>query len=147
MKSEPNAFSITDLCNRPNQTEHWDGVRNYQVRNMMRDAMQVGDLAFFYHSNCADAGIVGIMRIVSPAYPDSSAFDFYSPQFDVKSDAANPRWLMVDVQHVRTLSRTITLKELKQHDALAGFTLLNSGNRLSVIPVSAAQWAYILALE
>ncbi len=137
MKSEPTTFSITDLLNKPDKVEHWDGVRNYQVRNMMRDVMQVGDLAFFYHSSCLDAGIVGIMEIVSSAYPDSSA----------KNDSDKPRWLMVDVKHLRTLSRTITLKELKQHSELADFALLKRGNRLSILPVTAEQWAFITALE
>jgi predicted RNA-binding protein with PUA-like domain len=147
MKTEPRTFSIDDLKRKPQQIEHWDGVRNYQVRNMMRDVMKIDDLAFFYHSNCPEVGIVGIVRIVKEAYPDSSAFDFRSPQFDVKSDPDNPRWLMVDVQHVRTLSRTITLQELKQHPELADFELLKRGNRLSIMPVSAAQWAFISALE
>jgi len=113
MKSEPDTFGIHDLFNKPNQTEHWDGVRNYQARNMMRDDMKLGDLVFFYHSNCDEPGIVGIMEIVREGYPDFFAFDPEDKHFDPKSDPANPRWIMVDVKYLKTLSRTITLKELK----------------------------------
>jgi predicted RNA-binding protein with PUA-like domain len=102
MKSEPDAFSITDLRFRPNQTEHWDGVRNYQARNMMRDDMKLGDLVFFYHSNCDTPGIVGIMKVVKEGYPDFSAFDPDDHHFDPKSDHTKPRWMMVDVQYVKT---------------------------------------------
>ena len=147
MKSEPNNFSIDDLAQRPQQTEPWNGVRNYQARNMMRDAMQSGDLIFFYHSNCAEAGIVGIMEVVKAGYPDDSALDFNSPYFDVKSDRTKPRWFMVDVKLVRPLARTITLKELKTKAELADFTLVKQGNRLSIMPVNQAQWDFILALE
>ena len=118
MKSEPNEFGIDDLFNKPEQTEHWDGVRNYQARNMMRDAMKLGDLVFFYHSNCEEPGIVGIMEIVREGYPDYLAFDPTDKHFDPKSSQDNPRWFMVDVKYVKKLSRTISLKELKQHPQL-----------------------------
>ncbi|MDD2800894.1 MAG: EVE domain-containing protein [Methylobacter sp.] len=147
MKSEPDTFGIHDLFNKPNQTEHWDGVRNYQARNMMRDDMKLGDLVFFYHSNCDEPGIVGIMEIVKEGYPDFFAFDPEDKHFDPKSDPANPRWMMVDVKYLKTLSRTITLKELKLKEELADLALLRRGNRLSIMPVSQTQWDFILSLE
>lgn len=147
MKSEPDTFSIADLANRPGQTEPWDGVRNYQARNMMRDAMKLGDHIFFYHSNCAEPGIVGIMEVVKEGYPDSSAFDPDDKHFDPKSDPANPRWMRVDVKYIRTLSRTITLQELKIKPELSDLALVRRGNRLSIMPVSEDQWQFILALE
>ena len=110
MKSEPDAFGINDLYKKPNQTEHWDGVRNYQARNMMRDAMKLGDQVFFYHSNCEQPGIVGIMEVVKEGYPDFTAFDPDDAHFDPKSDPDKPRWMMVDVRFVKTLSRTISLR-------------------------------------
>ncbi len=147
MKSEPDTFGINDLKDRPNQCEHWDGVRNYQVRNMMRDEMKTGDLAFFYHSNCAEPGIVGIMEICREGYPDHTAFDPENIHFDPKSDPAKPAWMMVDVKYVKTLGRTITLTELKQKPELADFALVKRGNRLSIMPVSKVQWDFILSLE
>ncbi len=147
MKSEPSEFGIDDLQNMPDQTEHWDGVRNYQARNMMRDQMKVGDLVFFYHSNCKEPGIVGIMEIVKEGYPDFTAFDPDDKHFDPKSAPENPRWFMVDVKFVRKLKRTITLKELKEKPELSDLALIRRGNRLSIMPVSAAQWEFILALE
>jgi predicted RNA-binding protein with PUA-like domain len=147
MKSEPDTFGINDLKNRPKQTEHWDGVRNYQTRNMMRDDMKRGDLAFFYHSNCDVPGIVGIMEVVKEGYPDHTAFDPDDKHFDPKNDPARPAWMMVDVKYVRTLSRTITLTELKQKPELSDFALVRRGNRLSIMPVTQQQWEFILALE
>jgi predicted RNA-binding protein with PUA-like domain len=147
MKSEPDVFGIADLERRPNKTEPWDGVRNYQVRNMMRDEMKKGDLAFFYHSNCKEPGIAGIMKIVREAYPDHTAFDSKEKYFDPKSDPQNPRWYMVDVQHVRTLKRVITLNELKSQRELSDLPLVRRGNRLSVMPISKAHWNLILSLE
>jgi predicted RNA-binding protein with PUA-like domain len=147
MKSEPDAFSIDDLAKKQGQSEHWDGVRNYQARNMMRDDMKRGDQVFFYHSNCEQPGIVGIMEVAREGYPDFSAFDPDNKHFDPKSDPANPRWMMVDVKYVKTLSRTITLKELKSKEELAELALVKRGNRLSIMPVSKAHWDFILALE
>lgn len=147
MKSEPSEFSIDDLEKRPDQTEHWDGVRNYQARNMMRDEMKVGDLTFFYHSNCATPGIVGIARIAREAYPDFTAFDVNNKHYDPASKPDDPRWFMVDVQFVRKFKRTITLSELKDRPELDGLALVRRGNRLSVMPVTEAQWAFILSLE
>lgn len=147
MKSEPDEFSIDDLKQCPKKTEPWDGVRNYQARNMMRDDMQKGDLAFFYHSNCDEPGIAGIMEIVSEAYPDPTAFDPEDKHFDAKSDADNPRWFLVDVRFKRKFKRTITLAELREHKALENMKLLQRGNRLSVMPVSRDEWEYIIGLE
>ena len=147
MKSEPDTFGIDDLYNKPGRTEHWDGVRNYQARNMMRDDMKLGDQVFFYHSNCAVPGIVGIMEVVREGYPDFSAFDPDDPHFDPKSDPSHPRWMMVDVRYVRTLSRVISLKELKAYPKLGDFALVRRGNRLSIMPVSSPQWDFIIGLE
>ena len=149
MKSEPDAFGIDDLAARPGQTEPWDGVRNYQARNMMRDEMRPGDQVFFYHSNCKEPGIVGIAEVAREAYPDHTAFDPNAKYHDPKSDPDNPRWFMVDVRYVRHLKRTITLTELKEHadGALAGLPLVRRGNRLSIMPVSPEQWEFILGLE
>ena len=147
MKSEPDAFGINDLYNKPNHTEHWDGVRNYQARNMMRDAMKLGDQVFFYHSNCEQPGIVGIMEVVKEGYPDFTAFDPDDAHFDPKSDPDKPRWMMVDVRFVKTLSRTISLRELKARPELVNMAVVRPGNRLSIMPVSANEWQFILGLE
>lgn len=147
MKSEPDVFGIEHLEKRPQQTEHWDGVRNYQARNFMRE-MRKGDSILFYHSSCNEPGIVGIARVVKEAYPDYTAFDPEGKYFDPKSDPDNPRWYMVDVQLVRRLKRTITLQELKQHaEAMPDFPLLKKGNRLSIMPVSDKVWEFVLGLE
>ncbi len=146
-KSEPTEFSIDDLAARPGQTEPWDGVRNYQARNLLRDAMRVGDLGFFYHSSCAEPGVVGVVRITSPARPDPTQFERGHHHADPASNPANPRWWLVDVAFERKLARVIPLAELKGHRGLAGMPLLRRGNRLSVMPVSDAEWALILGLE
>jgi predicted RNA-binding protein with PUA-like domain len=147
MKSEPASFSIDDLERRGRRGEPWDGVRNYQARNMLRDAMRIDDLAFFYHSGCDVPGIAGIMDIASTARPDPAAFDPEDEHHDPGSDPANPRWYLVDVRFRRRLRRLIPLEELRRHKALAGMQLLKRGNRLSVMPVSKAHWDYILKLE
>ena len=147
MKSEPNAFSIDDLQNMPNQTEHWDGVRNYQARNMMRDQMKIGDRVFFYHSNCKVPGIVGLMEVVREGYPDHTAFDPQSKYFDPKSDPNNPRWIMVDIKYIRHTNRVIPLSELKECETLENMQLVRKGNRLSIMPVTTEEWATILKLE
>jgi len=147
MKTEPDVFSIDDLNKRPDKTEHWDGVRNYQARNMMRDDMKVGDRVLFYHSNCKQPGIAGIARIVKPGYPDFTAYDPKYKYYDPKSNPQQPRWFMVDVKYERKLKRLISLEELKQVDALRDMLLLRRGNRLSIMPVTEAQWNTILALE
>ena len=145
MKSEPDAYSIDDL--ERDGREMWDGIRNYQARNMMRDEMRPGDQAFFYHSACEEPGIVGIVRVAGEAYPDPTAFDPEDKHYDPKSDPDNPRWFLVDVEFVRKLDRTISLGELRTHDALGDMILLRKGNRLSIMPVSETHWRYILDLE
>ena len=147
MKSEPDAFSIDDL--QRVGTEPWNGVRNYQARNFMRDGMQVGDGILFYHSNTKVPGIVGIARVASAAYPDETQFDPGSDYYDPKATRENPRWFLVDVGFERKLAQVIALDEIKQHaDVLGeGFPLTARGNRLSVFPVTAAQWKQLLALE
>lgn len=147
MKSEPEEFGIDDLEKRPQQIEPWDGVRNYQARNMLRDAMQVGDQVFFYHSNCVLPGIVGIMEIARAGYPDDKAFDPNDKHFDPKSKVEKPAWYRVDVKFVRKLARTISLTELKPLPELSDLALVRRGNRLSIMPVSPAQWDFILSLE
>ncbi len=133
----------------PQKTEPWDGVRNYQARNMMRDEMKKGDQVFFYHSNCDEPGIVGIMKIVKEGYPDHTAFDPEAKYYDPKSDPDNPRWFLVDVKYERHLKRNISLQELKGYadGPLADMALLRKGNRLSIMPVSEDQWEFILGLE
>jgi len=148
IKSEPDAFSIDDLKNAPGKKDHWDGIRNYQARNFMRDDMSIGDPVFFYHSNCKVPGIVGIAEVASGAYPDHTAFDSNEKYFDPGSDPKNPRWLMVDLRYKRKTKRLISLAEIKEHtDRLEGFALVRRGNRLSVMPVSEAHWNFILSLE
>ncbi|WAC61883.1 EVE domain-containing protein [Pseudoxanthomonas sp. SL93] len=146
MKSEPDAFSIDDL--KKVNVEPWNGVRNYQARNFMR-SMQVGDGVLFYHSNCTVPGIVGTATVASAAYPDDTQFNPKSDYYDPKSTREEPRWSLVDVKFDRKLTRTIALDEIKQHaDALGeGFALTQRGNRLSVLPVTAAQWKLLLSLE
>jgi predicted RNA-binding protein with PUA-like domain len=147
MKSEPDAFSIDDL--QRVGTEPWNGVRNYQARNFMRDGMRVGDGVLFYHSNTRIPGIVGTATVASPAYPDDTQFDRKSPYYDPKATREEPRWQLVDIAFERMLSRTISLDEIKQHADELGeeFALIRRGNRLSVFPVSAAQYRYLLSLE
>ena len=145
MKSEPDVYGIDDL--KRFKVDHWDGIRNYQARNFMRDGMKKGDRAFFYHSNCEEPGIVGIMEIAREAYPDHTQFDPQDKHFDPKSDPDNPRWLMVDVKFVRKLKRTITLQELKSYKTLADMKLVQKGSRLSIMPVTKRQWDFILKLE
>jgi len=145
MKSEPDTFSLDDL--ERVEREPWDGVRNYQARNFMRDGMRVGDKVFFYHSNCKVPGIVGIAKVASEAYPDPTQFDPKDSHFDPRSSRDNPRWVLVDVAFVRRLKRTIALSELKDDPALEGMPLVRKGNRLSVMPVEPAHWKHILSLE
>jgi predicted RNA-binding protein with PUA-like domain len=147
MKSEPDVFGIADLAKRPKRTEPWNGVRNYQARNFLRDEMKKGDLAFFYHSSCAEPGVAGIVKIARAGYPDASARNPKSEFFDPKSTAENPIWYTVDVQLVRALRRVVTLDELKTIRALRGMRLLQRGNRLSILPVTNDEWQVILNLE
>lgn len=147
LKSEPTSFSIDDLARSPRKTTSWDGVRNFQARNMIRDQMRRGDRAFLYHSSCEVPGIVGIVRIVREGYPDPTAFERGHHHFDPASNRDDPRWFMVDVTLERRLSRVITLEELRGQSGLRGLALLNRGNRLSVMPVDATHWKLILSLE
>lgn len=149
MKSEPDVFGIDHLADMPNQTEHWDGVRNYQARNMMRDDMKVGDQVLFYHSNTDVPGVVGLAEVVKEGYPDHTAFDPDQKYYDAKSDPENPRWFMVDIKLVRKMKRTISLYEMKEYaeGPLEGFRLLGKGNRLSVMPVEKEYWDFVLGLE
>ena len=149
MKTEPSTFGVDDLAAAPRRTTSWDGVRNFQARNMLRDEMSRGDEAFLYHSSCDEPGIVAVMQIVRAGYPDATAFDRKDHHFDAESDPAAPRWFTVDVRLKRRLARVITLPELRKHAAkeLQGMVLLRAGNRLSVTPVEPAHWKFILSLE
>lgn len=147
LKTEPQTFGLADLKRRPRRTEHWDGVRNYQARNFLRDRMQVGDQAFFYHSSCAAPGIVAIVEVVRAGYPDLTAWDPASPHYDPRSTPDRPVWYMVDVRLHRELAHPIPLAELKRQPALFGMPLLARGNRLSVMPVNPQEWQAILRLE
>ena len=149
MKTEPTTFGVEQLAAAPRRTTTWDGVRNYQARNMLRDEMRRGDQAFLYYSSCEVPGIVAVMEIVRQGYPDATAFDRRDPHFDPESDPAAPRWFVVDVRLKRRLAHIITLEELRKHASreLAGLVLLRPGNRLSVTPVESAHWKFILSLE
>ncbi len=146
MKSEPDAFGIDDLAKRPKKTEPWNGVRNYQARNFMRDGMKKGDLAFFYHSSCAEPGIAGIVEIARAAYPDPTARNPESPYYDPRASADNPVWVMVDVRLKKKLKHPVPLRLLKAQKSLAGMQLLQRGNRLSILPVTKKEWDTILKL-
>lgn len=143
MKSEPDEVSVDDALAAPKSTVAWTGVRNYQARNFMRDAMRVGDGVLFYHSSCAEPGIVGIARVASTAYPDPTQFDRKSHYYDAASKQEEPRWMLVDVQVVEK-TRNLTLPELRDDPALADLVVLKKGNRLSITPVEAKHWRHIL---
>ena len=149
MRTEPTTFGVEDLERAKRHTTPWDGVRNYQARNMLRDEMKKGDLAFLYYSSTDVPGIVALMKIVKEGYPDPTAFDRKHHHYDPESDPAKPRWFMVDVQLERRLTRVITLEELRKHATkeLKNMVLLRKGNRLSVTPVEPAEWKFILSLE
>ena len=148
MKTEPSTFSIDDLAKATKRSTCWDGVRNFQVRNMLRDQFAVGDLAFMYHSSCEVPGIVGVMKVVSKGYPDTTAFDPKHAHYDPDSDPKEPRWYMVDVRLEQRFSRVISLDELRTHanGKLRELLILKRGNRLSITPVSAAEWRFIGSL-
>ena len=143
MKSEPDEFSIEDLARAPKKTTPWFGVRNYQARNSMRDAMRVGDGVLFYHSSCEVPGIAGIASVASTPYPDASQFDRKSPYYDPKSKPDEPRWVLVDVKLVRK-TRLMPLEEMRGYPELAGMVTLRRGNRLSITPVTPREWELIL---
>ncbi len=147
-KSEPDTFGVDDLARMPKATTAWDGVRNYQVRNMMRDQMRIGDQGFFYHSSCEEPGVAGIVRVVREGYPERAAFDPKSPYFDADSDPENPRWYCVDVQLVRRIDPPVTLATLREHaqNKLSRMLVLRRGNRLSITPVTRDEWRFVLKL-
>ena len=149
MKSEPDVFGVDDLARAPRRTTGWEGVRNYQARNMLRDEFRKGDLAFFYHSSCAVPGIAGIVRVVREAYADPTQFDRRSEYYDAASTREAPRWFSVDVRLERRVDPVITLPELREHaaGALREMLILKRGNRLSVTPVTAQQWRFIVAMR
>ena len=146
MKSEPTSFNIDDLAKAPRRTTVWDGVRNFQVRNMLRDQISKGDLAFFYHSGGNAPGIAGIMKVSRNGYVDASAFDPKDDHFDPRSTSQKPLWYCVNVTLMQRFRRTVTLSELRRHAVLKDMLTLRHGNRLSITPVSAKHWQYILKL-
>ncbi|MGD2166986.1 MAG: EVE domain-containing protein [Gammaproteobacteria bacterium] len=148
-KSEPSAFSVDDLAASPRRTTCWDGVRNYQARNFMRDDMSKGDLVLLYHSSCDVPGVVGIAEVARESYVDHTAFDASDKHFDEKSTREAPRWFMVDIRLKRKLSRVIALSELRAYEnkQLKELALLRKGNRLSIMPITKKQWDFILSLE
>ena len=146
MKSEPDVYGIDHLRSEKRKTDHWVGIRNYQARNFMRDEMKKGDLAFFYHSNCEEPAIVGLIEIVREGYPDHTAFLANEKYFDAKSDPDNPRWFMVDVRFKKKFKKPVSLKALKGERSLAQMRLVQRGNRLSILPVVAKEWKHILKM-
>ena len=143
MKSEPDEFSIEDLARAPKQTTPWFGVRNYVARNFMRDSMRVGDGVLFYHSSCPQPGIAGLAKVASTSYPDDSQFDRKSPYYDPKATRQTPRWMLVDVRLDRK-TRLMPLEEMRAHKALEKMVTLRRGNRLSITPVTPAEWNFIV---
>lgn len=146
MKSEPTCFSFDDLKNCPGGVDHWDGVRNYQARNLLRDEIRIGDGILFYHSNTKEPAIVGIAQVVRSGYPDHTALDPRADHFDPKASEENPIWFMVNVRYVTPLSRSLSREELRRHPVTAGMEVMRKGNRLSVQPVSEPQWRAVLEL-
>lgn len=147
MKSEPSCFSLDDLKQRPEMTEPWDGVRNFQARNFLRDTIKVGDGVLFYHSNCPEPSIVGLARIVRDGYPDHTALDPREKHFDPKATNDHPIWFMVDVQYLCHLQNPLSRDDLRQHPILSGMGVLRKGNRLSVQPVTPQEWQAVLDLD
>ncbi len=145
-KSEPTAYSFADLMGETDRTAEWDGVRNYQVRNFMRDEMQVGDGVLFYHSSAKPMAVVGLATIVGEAVPDTTAFDPAEKHYDAKSDPNNPAWLMIDIQGERELDRPVTLQEIKENPNLQGMLLVKRGMRLSIQPVTKEEWDEVIAM-
>ncbi len=145
VKSEPDVYGIDELAR--DHSAMWDGIRNYQARNMMRDDMRIGEQVLYYHSSCPEPGVAGVAKVASAPYPDPTQFDKRSPYFDPKSDPADPRWILVDLAFVRKLRRTITLAELKADPLLAGMILIRRGNRLSIMPIEPEHFRRILSLE
>ena len=147
LKTEPSTFSFDDLWKAPKRTTFWDGVRNFQARNTLRDRMKKGDLVFIYHSSTDPTGIVGIAEVAREGYPDATAFDVRDPHYDPKSKRESPTWFGVDVRAVERIDPIITLEELRRTPGLEKMVLLQKGSRLSVQPVSASEWAVIRGLR
>lgn len=145
-KTEPDAFSISDLKNSPKQTTVWEGVRNYQARNFMRDDVKLGDLVMIYHSSCKHVGVVGIATVTKAAYPDPTQFDLNSDYYDAKATDDSPRWVVVEITYKKQLNQLITLKAIKQNNAITDIALKKAG-RLSVMPVTKNDWDEIIAME
>ncbi len=146
MKSEPDVFSFEDLKSRPKKTEPWNGVRNYQARNFMRDEMKVGDLILFYHSSCPVPGVAGIAKVSSAPYPDVTQFDKKSEYYDPKASLENPRWFLIDVSFHKNLKTHVSLEQLKSMEELKDMRLLQKGNRLSILPVAPEEFDFIVGL-
>ncbi len=146
MKSEPDVFSLEDLKNSPDSTTHWDGVRNYQARNFMRDQMKTGDFVLYYHSNCDEPGVVGVAEVVKEAYPDHSSWDQKSHYFDPKSTPESPRWFMVDIKWKQAFKRLVSLREMKESPALENMRVVQRGQRLSVQPVDKADFDHVVKI-
>ena len=148
MKSEPDVFGIDHLARAKNQTSAWDGVRNFQARNFLKNEMKAGDLAFFYHSSCEVPGIAGVMKVVREGYPDQTAFDPTNDHYDAESDPEKPRWYVVDVKFEKKFDRVVSLEELRKHQAgrLKDMLVLKRGNRLSITPVTKTEWEFINSL-
>lgn len=144
-KSEPDAFSIDDLAAMPDQTEHWDGIRNYQARNFLRDQVKLGDQVFFYHSSCKDVGIVGVAEVVRESYSDFTQFDPESKYYDPKSSPDKPRWVMVDIKLKQKFSKILPLKVIKAMPEITEVGLVKKGHRLSIMPVTDIEWQLLLA--
>lgn len=143
-KSEPDAFSIDDLAAKPKQTEHWDGIRNYQARNYLRDEVKQGDQVLFYHSSCKEVGIAGLAEVVKEAYPDHSQFNPESKYFDAKASPDNPRWVMVDVQFKQKFNKVLPLAKIKNMPAISEIGLVKKGHRLSIMPVNENEFSILL---
>lgn len=146
-KSEPDVYGFQHLLDCPDQTDHWDGVRNYQARNLLRDEIAVGDVVLFYHSNTKPPHAAGVAEVVRPGYPDHTAWDPDQKYFDEKSDPDNPRWYMVDVKAVRWLARPVSLQEMKDNPALSDMRLVQRGNRLSVFEIEKAEFDEIVRMS
>jgi len=147
MKSEPTVFSIEDLAKAPKKTTYWDGVRNYQARNFMRDEMKIGDQVLFYHSNTKPAGVVGVCEVVKEGYPDFSAFDSEDKHYDPKSNKESPTWIMVDIKLKKKFKNTVTLTEIKENKKFQNMRLVQRGNRLSVMPVEKKEFDEIVKIS
>jgi predicted RNA-binding protein with PUA-like domain len=146
-KSEPSVFSIDDLESAPKKTTCWDGVRNFQARNFLRDSIKNGDLVFFYHSNCDPSAIVGVAEVIKEGYPDTTAFDAKDPHYDPKSKKEDPTWYMVDIRYKETFARALDLHELKEVPSLKNMVLLQKGSRLSIQPVTEEEWKTVILLS